>query len=305
MKSKIMRFSIVALLVLTASAAAAETTHQQVRRNAQDTYTNGNWQDAFELYRKLNLELANDPKMIDKDFARAWQCLRQLNRVQELDEFREAAIERHADNWRLLLAAARSYSQNSHWGYMVAGEFQRDHKRGGGKYVNAVARDRVRALQLMQQAMAPAEADPAKTEAAQFYLEFARIIQQYRGTNQAWRLQYLTDLTRLPDYEPGWGYEYEQRNLGAMTGASPYTTGFRKALKPPLQTGSAGAGCMPERWRWIRILKAMSTIPGRLFCSSNSVFRQWPNTVRFSAAGARWIKKIKKKIRAAPMRSIH
>ena len=55
--------------------------------------------------------------------------------------------------------------------------------------INAIARDRIRALQLMQQSMGPADADPAKSEAAQFYLQFAGFIQQQRGANQAWRLQ--------------------------------------------------------------------------------------------------------------------
>ncbi len=246
MKSKIIHFSFVALLVLAASAWAADTTHQQVRRKAQDAYSNGNWQDAFEQYRKLNLEMANDPKLVDKDFVQAWQCLRQLNRLDELDEFREAAIDRHADNWRLLLAAARSYSQNTHWGYMVAGEFQRGHQRGGGKYVNAVARDRVRALQLMQQAMAPAEADPVKSEVAQFYLEFARIIQQHSGASQAWRLQYLTDLSRLPDYEPGWGYEYDPRTQGAPVDEKG------QPVYHPLPESLDTAASDGQRWRWLQ-----------------------------------------------------
>jgi len=246
MKSKNIIFFIVALLVLTASARAADTTHEQVRRKAQDAYANGNWQDAFEGYRKLALEIANDPKIVDQDFTQAWQCLSQLNRLNALDEFREAAVKRHADNWRLLLAAARSYSQNTHWGYMVAGEFQRGHHRGGGKYVNAIARDRVRALQLMQQAMAPAEADPAKPQVAQFYLEFARIIQQYRGTNQAWRLQYLTDLTRIPDYEPGWGYEYDPRNLGAPVDDRGQPVYHR--LPESLETAASDG----QRWRWFQ-----------------------------------------------------
>ena len=47
-----------------------------------------------------------------------------------------------------------SYNQNNHWGYMVAGEFHRGSHRGGGKYVNALQRDRVRAMQLMNRALA-------------------------------------------------------------------------------------------------------------------------------------------------------
>ncbi len=153
MKSKTSLILIVTLLLLAASGWAADATHQQIRKKAQKAYTNGNWKDAFELYHSLSLEIKNDPTWVGKDYIQAWQCLRQLNRLNELDAFREKVIQRHADNWRLLQDAARSYSQNTHWGYMVAGEFHRSHHRGGGKYVNSIARDRVRALQLMQQAM--------------------------------------------------------------------------------------------------------------------------------------------------------
>ena len=245
MKSKPSIILIVTLLLLAASGWAADISHPQIRRNAQDAYTNGNWNDAFELYRQLSLDTNTDPKMVGQDFTQAWQCLRQLNRLNELDAFREKIIQRHAANWRLLLAAAHSYSHNTHWGYMIAGEFHRGQHRGGGKYVNAVARDRVRALQLMQQAMAPAESDPAKAEAAQFYMEFAGIIQQHRGAVQAWRLQYLTDLTRLADYEPGYGYEYDGRTQGAPVDPEGQPVYHRL---PELFERAASDG---ERWRWL------------------------------------------------------
>ncbi len=245
MKLKNSIFLITALLLIAAPAGAEDAAHLQIRRQAQEAYTDGNWQDAFELYRQLSLATNADPNMVGPDFTRAWQCLRQLNRLQELDGFREAVIERHTANWRLLLAAARSYSQNNHWGYMIAGEFQRGHHRGGGKYVNAVARDRVRALQLLQQAMAPAELDLKKAEAAAFYMEFARIVQQYRGTVQAWRLQYLTDLIRLPDYEPGYGYHYNSRTRGAPADTEGQPVYHR------LPKGFETAGSDGERWRWL------------------------------------------------------
>jgi hypothetical protein len=181
MKLKNLIVLVAAILLLAASAGAENASHLQIRRQAQKAYTNGNWQDAFNLYRQLSLEMQNDPKRIGTDFTQAWQCLRQLNRLNELDAFRENVIQRHDDNWRLMQDAARSYSQNNHGGYMVAGEFHRGHHRGGGKYVNAIARDRVRALQLMLQSMGPVEEDSAKSEAAQFYLQFAGFIQPASG----------------------------------------------------------------------------------------------------------------------------
>jgi len=245
MKLKTVIFGIAAILMMAASAGAEADAHHEIRRQALTAYTNGNWKDAFDLFRKLSLEVQNDPKQVGKDFTHAWQCLRQLNRLNELDAFRENVIERHADNWRLMQNVARSYGQNNHWGYMVAGKFQRGHHRGGGKYVNAIARDRVRALQLMQQSMAAAEKDPAKPAVAQFYMAFARLIQQHRGDNQAWRLQYLTDLSRLPDYEPGYGHAYDRQAPGAPVDDRGRPV-YHKLPKSFESAASDG-----ERWRWL------------------------------------------------------
>ena len=245
MKSKTTIILILTLLLLTASGWAADAPHLQIRKKARKAYTDGNWQDALVRYQILTLKTGNDPRLVGKDFIQAWQCLRQLNRLNELDAFRENVIQRHADNWRLLLEAARSYSQNTHWGYMVAGEFHRGQHRGGGKYVNAIARDRVRALQLMQQAMEPAEKNPSKSETAQFYIQFAGMVQQHRGANQAWRLQYLTDLTRLPDYESGYGYGYDGRTQGAPVDVEgqPIYHGLPEHYERAASDG--------ERWRWL------------------------------------------------------
>jgi hypothetical protein len=207
---KIVRTICLFIIIALAPAvtSAAQSNHEGIRQQAQKAYKDGNWKDAYQLFRQLCLETDNDPKIVGRDLVQAWQCLRNLNRLNELDKFREEVIEKHIDNWRLLNAAARSYSQSNHWGYMVAGEFQRGSHRGGGKYVNALLRDHVRSMQLMNRALTLTAGEPSKSEVANFYLEFARLLLQYGGHNQSWRLQYLTDLTRLPDYEPGHGYGY-------------------------------------------------------------------------------------------------
>jgi uncharacterized protein YfaS (alpha-2-macroglobulin family) len=227
------------------SGWSAQTDHEIIRRQAQKAYQDGNWNDAYQLFRQLGLEVINDPKLVGRDFVQAWQCLRNLNRINELDKFREEVIEKHDDNWRLLQAAAGSYSQNNHWGYLVAGEFHRGSHRGGGKYVNAVQRDRVRALQLMNRAHTMTAGDSAQSEVANFYLEFARTILLYSGHNQSWRLQYLTDLTRLPDYEPGQGYWYGSGTQGAPVDkdGNPVFYEIPKTFSSAKSDG--------ERWRWL------------------------------------------------------
>jgi len=248
---------LIIILALTSASSswAGPSEHERLRTQALQAYNDGNWQDAYRLYQQLCLDAANDPKLIGNDLLQAWQCLRNLNRLSELDAFRESVIEKHFDNWRLLQAAAGSFSQNNHWGFMVAGEFHRGQHRGGGRYVNAIQRDRVRALQLMNRALALTAAEPARHEVATFYLEYARMIIQYSGYQQAWRLQYLTDLGALPDYENGHGYGHGGSSQGAPVDPDGRPV-FHKI--PHSFDASISDG---ERWRWL-LAKAAELNPG-------------------------------------------
>ncbi len=114
----------------------------------------GNWKDAYQGFSASALDPQSDPTKVGEDLSNALQCLANLGREDESDAVREKAIAAHAAHWRLLCAAAESYLYANHNGFLIAGEFKRGGHRGGGKWVNAVERDRVRALQLMQQAMA-------------------------------------------------------------------------------------------------------------------------------------------------------
>jgi uncharacterized protein YfaS (alpha-2-macroglobulin family) len=244
---KITKILIIIFIMTTAASygRAAHQEHTQLRNLALKAFKDGNYQDAYLLYQKLCLETANDPNLIGSDLLQAWYCLRNLNRLVELDAFREDVINRHSNNWRLLRSAAASYSQNSHWGYMVAGEFNRGPHRGGGRYVNAIQRDRVRALQLMNRALELTAVEPKRYEVADLCLDFARIIIQYSDYNQAWRLQYLTDLETLPDYESGQGYEYSSGVLGAPVDRQgrPVFYKIPATFESALSDG--------ERWRWL------------------------------------------------------
>ena len=113
----------------------------------------GNFKDAYEGYRQLALDPADDPRKVGDDLTQAASALQQLGRIDELDDFREAIIRTHAKNWRLLWSAAETYLAFDNYGFIIAGKFYRGQRRGGGQAVNSLERDRVRALQLMVQAM--------------------------------------------------------------------------------------------------------------------------------------------------------
>ena len=246
-----------ALVAFTAAPAGAEG-HRKQRDRASKHYSDGNYKDAYELYRKLALNQDNDPALVGNDLVMGVNCLRSLYRVDETDGFREDVIGLHADNWRLLYAAANSYNGAYHYGTIIAGEFHRGDQRGGGRYVNTMERDRVRALQLMNQAFGLIE--DGKTsgggllqavtggkgqELSQFCQQFARILLGYRGYNESWRLQYMTDLSQLPDYEDGYGYYYG----GGTRGAPVDKEGNPVFHKLPENWSAALTD--GERWRWL------------------------------------------------------
>src|SRR5690349_19457160 len=205
-----MRFVPLALLVslgifgLSLFLPAAENP-PDLRSKSEAAFKAGNFKDAYDGYRKLVLDPKADRIKIVDDLNSAILCLAQLGRGDEVDELRESAIEVHQENWRLLQKAASTLVYGDHQGFIVAGKFYRGGRRGNdGRYVNSLQRDRVRALQLLQRALPLALKDDDKHAVASFHLEFARALVTGNGQNEAWRLQVLTDLSQLPDYEEGY-----------------------------------------------------------------------------------------------------
>mgnify|MGYP006286702607 CR=1 FL=1 len=240
-----------ALYVSSAGSApvvsAAETgSYLKQIEVARKRYENGNYKDAYRLYRKLALDGDNRSGAAGTALKGGIDSLRRLGRRSEIDGFREEAVKIHASDWKLLRSAARSYRDGIHYGFMIAGEFHRGPKRGGGERVNASERDRVRALQLMEQARKWMQKEDDAKVRALFYREYADMIMNYRNRSQAWRLQYLTDLSELPDYEKGFGYYYY---MGHGVNAPVNEEGVPVYHRlPESYEKAAGDG---ERWRWL------------------------------------------------------
>ncbi|MCS7047476.1 MAG: hypothetical protein NZO58_14050, partial [Gemmataceae bacterium] len=231
--------------------AGGNPDNQKQRDFLIKTFQAGNFKDAYDGLRKLCLDPKNDPMQVGKDLDLAVQALRRLGRVDEADDFREEVIKVHANNWRLLAAAAENYSspQVEHHGYIVAGKFYRGTKRGGARYVHTVHRDRIRSLQLMDQAYKLVQNEPDKLAVADFYLQYARLL-MYAGTHDPWRLQYLSDLSKLPDYEEGYayygrGFRGSYNHFGAPVDADGNPV-FHHVPKSYEDAKSDG-----ERWRWM------------------------------------------------------
>jgi uncharacterized protein YfaS (alpha-2-macroglobulin family) len=216
----------------------------------------GNFKEALTALRKLTLEEADDAAEgesteVAEDFRRAIACYQQLSAVHEIDDYREAVAEEHQDDWLVLGAVASSYIAVEHQGFLIAGEFRRGQHRGGGKVVHATAADRVRALQLFRQALDLLEKDQEarqSPDAASLLGQFATAVMSGGGHQQPWRLQLLTDLDELPDYEEGWGY-YGSGPLGAPVDeeGNPIFYDQPDGWKDAENDG--------ERWRWLLALR--------------------------------------------------
>ncbi len=226
-----------------------------LRTKAAQQMKDGNWKDAYESFSQLALDPADNPLLVGDDLNDALTCLGRLGRVEEVDAFREKVITTHAGNWRLLHTAAQSYLNTVHNGFIIAGNFSRGGHRGGGKAVNAYERDRVRALQLMQQASEVATRDRDADALGQFYLSFAEMLLGNRGWSEAWRLQYLTDLTVLPDYDEGYWYggRNPQRGAPVDENGTPVYYSVPKSWQDARNDG--------ERWRWAQ-QRAVDLSPG-------------------------------------------
>jgi alpha-2-macroglobulin len=241
------------LIIILGSAMAAHLTFSAItnaqtkssdsdRAKYQKQYDNGNYKDAYEGFRKLAMDPNNDPMQVGSDLTTGIAALAQLARIDEIDDFRDAVIKAHPKNWRLLMAAADSLLNGEHFGFIIAGKFSRGQHRGGGQAVNSLERDRVQALQLMMQAISLAEADSRKTDVADFWMAMSQMLLANRGYTDAWRLQSLTKLDELPDYEQGWYWNAGARGAPVGKDGDPVYHYLPKNWQAAKTDG--------ERWRW-------------------------------------------------------
>src|SRR5262245_46297655 len=184
---------VVGLFAMTVFSQNPQPT--AVRSRSQKLLGDGNFREAYDGFRRLCLDPNAGASQVSQDLIQAVQCLNSLGRIQEFDELIEQTVLTHQQNWRLLATAAQQYIQAPHQGFRIAGKFERGGHRGGGEAINSEERDRVRALQLIRDAMPFAQRDDQKNEVSQFWMNLAEMLLNNRGYSEAWRLQYLTDLT--------------------------------------------------------------------------------------------------------------
>ena len=209
--------------------------------------TRGMWRDAVNFYVEKLMPVSDAGS--GADLEGAVDSLRRLSAWGELDGMVERAVSVNAGNSSLLTSAAGVYRRAPHFGQIVAGEFTRSggNRHGGprfrggeeagtvsaGRFVNTEYRDHIRSLQLLQQAVAQ-PATPA--EEIRAWREMAAVFMQ----SAAWKLQTLTPLDKLPEWDatgPEGGTE------GApWQGDGPVVYGQPASWEVAKNDG--------ERWRW-------------------------------------------------------
>ena len=111
--------------VLFTGAFSQNPSPEELRKTAEPALKNGNWKVAYEALRKLCLDEKNDPKQVGQDLNKGVQCLNNLGRVNEVDEFIEATVAAHKKNWRLLQEAAQP-AENQQMRARIAGEDEKE-----------------------------------------------------------------------------------------------------------------------------------------------------------------------------------
>ncbi|MCD6365711.1 MAG: hypothetical protein J7M14_07530, partial [Planctomycetes bacterium] len=214
--SKLKIVSIAVFLALLAPAMLSAS-QAELREKARSLQNEGNFREAYDIYARLSTDPAGRGEEVAGDFSQAILCLKQLNRIDEIDTFRETVIAIHSSNPRLLRQAGLTFLDGTHYGYIIAGEFHRGPHRGGGDWVDSYRRDRTAALQLLVRAkdLFSPITGAERRKAAQLMLDLARALLGRTGYAEAWRLQYKTDLTSLPDYDRGRYYRFRWRGPGA------------------------------------------------------------------------------------------
>ena len=252
--------------VVLSSAGLMATTMQQPpadkRAQARKLLEENNFNDALQLYRELAVDSENTGKAVPEDLGFAIACLNNLGLVHEADELIEVSIEAHKTDFRLLARAAAAYAgEIESGGFVIAGKFERGGHRGGGQWASVAARDRVRSLQLVLQAIALAEKEDNATavERADLWQTISNQISSPRH-GEAWKLQDLTDLATLPDFEiSDGGMPYYGRG-GRGMGRGIWPPGNTSKGAPVDKDGNPVFHYMPEswetaksdgeRWRW-------------------------------------------------------
>ncbi|MGL4944105.1 MAG: alpha-2-macroglobulin family protein [Thermoguttaceae bacterium] len=261
----------VMMITQVASQTDANTPHPV--KQAEKKMSEGLPKDALDIVQPWTLDPKNaDSVMLQRGVERAILALQNLNRTNEIDAYLESLVAAHKDKPFALSAIADFYRSTNYLspiprnGFIIDGEFCRGNDTRGrsGEYVDASERDRVRALQLFRDAaeLLPSHDGKYKDNVAEFWSRYSDAWMSGRENMSAWRLQFLTDVDTLPDYEPAqryWRGGGETSKAPVNADGSPLLYHVPKSLAAAKNDG--------ERWRFCLEESARIFPPNRTYGS--------------------------------------
>ncbi|MFH2002010.1 MAG: MG2 domain-containing protein [Planctomycetota bacterium] len=266
MNTRLFKWSILlsASLIFTGAVSMQDPSSQEsLRQKAQQCVRDGNYKDAFDSFEKLVLSANDDPTQAGSDLAQAIQCLQNLGRTHETDALRDKALDVHSRNPLFLRSAALTFLNGEHYGEVIAGDFYRGGYKGSGQQVSSMERDRIRALQLLNKALAGYALEINGHERYAYYLEFASALRWDREGGREWMLQIASDLSTLPDYEEYYYRYYSEQVSAPVDGeGNPVYYTIPEKFETAANDG--------ERWRWL-LDQAIKAAPER----EADVLMQW------------------------------
>ena len=166
---------------------------EALRRDFGQLIERGLWRDAVTFYKEKLSPLSDAGS--GSDLSKAANALGRLNEWGGFDELVETSVASHPENPWLLQAAADVYRNAPASGRIIGGAFERGWSGKGGIVVGTDYRDRVRRLQLLLGSLEHAGDDePVRREG------WSRLADTL-GADEAWKLQLLTPLHNLPDWQ--------------------------------------------------------------------------------------------------------
>ena len=186
----------------------------QLRQRAQQLTSQGNWQDALNIYEKLLVDKGAQGRDAAQDLEHAYQCMQSLGLIERLDPLIAKSLAVRPDDWRFLAQAARTLRDAPHHGQMDGDVFVRNPINGrNGTWVVADGQDRVQALKWLEKALqltgeipdaapgvAAAQDRGSAAERCELWHAMLQLLMQGREGQFGWRLQIKTDIQAKLDY---------------------------------------------------------------------------------------------------------
>ena len=184
-----------------------------MRKEARDLQKKEHYAEALQKYQELIKAPEVDKKLFWSDFSAARECLMHLQRTPDIDSLLAEVAARFPEDWWLHWQIAEYALDMPDYGVLHDGKFYRGTHRVTGTHLQIRERNRRQSLlhfekarKLLQTQMAT---DQEKTS---FLLGYAAAFLHAHSSDflhgalwgvpgRAWRLQALSDLDQLPDWE--------------------------------------------------------------------------------------------------------